>query len=76
MGPVKLEMERKLSRPYLPHHCRKGLPLEQIDQGEGYRWLTGNGLRSSSWPIDRMDIADTGSRLALQGIGLQPLGFY
>lgn len=23
MWPVKPEMERKLSGPYLPHHCRK-----------------------------------------------------
>lgn len=37
----------------------------------------GNGLRSSSWQIDRIDIADIESRaFALHGIGFQPLGFY
>lgn len=63
MGPVKLEMERKLSWPYPPYHCREGLPSEPIDQGEGTGGSRGNGLRSSSWPVDRMDVADTESRL-------------
>lgn len=36
-----------------------------------------HGKRSAKLIMaDRMDIADTESRLALQGIGLQPLGFY
>lgn len=76
--PVKVEMERNLFGPDLPHHRRKGLPSEQIHQeGGGYRWPSGSALLSSSRPIEGMDIAETESRLlALQEIGLQSLGFY
>lgn len=60
------------------------MPSKQIDHGGGreggrggYRWLMGNGLRSSSCQIERIDIADTESGpFAPRGIGLQPLGFY